>query len=150
MSSTVAVELKRDWFGPDGSLYQVRDNPHQFPATFADAPAKGEDESDEDFKVRAKKQPYAVLPSSAKVISGDKVKTVAVLTNTANGAQLVTPTIVSDDVESVGGALNSKGVEKSDLTVAEAEAGADEYEIERGGVPRESGPLDAAATDKKK
>ena len=28
---TQMVNLKRDWFAPDGSLYQVRDNPHEFP-----------------------------------------------------------------------------------------------------------------------
>jgi hypothetical protein len=147
---TVAVNLKRDWFGPSNSLYQVRDNPHEFPAEYAAKPEKGEDESKEDFEARVKKQPYAVLPSSAEVISEGDVKTVAVLVNTANGSQLVTPTIVSDDVKSVGGALDAKGHEKQNLSVAEAEKGADEYEVQRGGVPRKSGPLDAGASDKKK
>lgn len=26
------VNLKRDWFAPDGTLYLVRDNPHEFPS----------------------------------------------------------------------------------------------------------------------
>jgi hypothetical protein len=36
------------------------------------------------------------------------------------------------------------------LSVAEAERGAEEQNVEVGGVPRKSGPLPAAATDKKK
>ena len=28
---TQMVNLKRDWFASDGSLYQVRDNSHEFP-----------------------------------------------------------------------------------------------------------------------
>lgn len=147
---TVAVELKRDWFGPDGSLYQVRDNPHEFPAEYADKPKQADGESDEDWKAREKRQPYAVLPSSAVVLSEGKPKTVAVLTNTANGAQLVTPTVVPDDVKSVGGALDDRGQEQADQSVSDAQAGADEYGVQRGGVPRKSGPLDAGATDKKK
>ena len=38
----VGVNLKRDWFGPDQSLYQVRDNPHEFPAEYAEKPEKAE------------------------------------------------------------------------------------------------------------
>jgi len=66
--ATVSVNLKRGFFAPDGVLYEVSGNPHQLPAEWADKPEQGEDESDEDFKARAKKQPYAVLPSSAEVV----------------------------------------------------------------------------------
>lgn len=149
-TGTVGVRLKKDWFGPDGSLYQVRDNPHEFPAQYADKPKQQEDESDEDFKARAKKQPYDVLPSTAEVISDGDTRTVAVLQNTANGEQLVVPTLVDDDVDSVGGALDSKGLEQPDQTVAQAEKGADAQNVTVGGVPRKSGPLPAAASDKKK
>jgi hypothetical protein len=96
MASTVGVRLQRDWFGPDQSLYQVRDNPHEFPAEYADKPKKGEDESDADYKARLKVQPYAVLPSTAEVI-GEDVRTVAVLQNTANGEQVLVPTLVDDE-----------------------------------------------------
>lgn len=146
---TVGVRLKKDWFGPDGSLYQARDNPHEFPAAYADKPKQQDEESDEDFKARQKRQPYAVLPSSAEVI-GDDVRTVAVLQNTANGEQVVVPTLVEEDVKSVGGALDEAGVEQPDQSVAEAVAGADEQGVDVGGVPRKSGPLPAAASDKKK
>lgn len=149
MASTVGVRLKRDWFGPDGSLYQERDNPHEFPAEYAEKPKQLEDESDEDFKARQKRQPYAVLPSSAELIEG-KVRTVAVLQNTANGEQLVVPTLIGDDVKEVGGALDAKGIEQQSLSVADAEKGAEEQNVEVGGVPRKSGPLPAAASDKKK
>src|SRR6186997_143346 len=95
---TVGVRLKKDWFGPDGSLYQSRDNPHEFPAEYAEKPKKAEDESDEDFKARQKRQPYAVLPSSAEVLDGD-TRTVVTLQNTANGEQLLVPTLVDDETE---------------------------------------------------
>lgn len=146
---TVAVRLKKDWFGPDGSLYEARDNPHEFPAAYAEKPKQQEGESDEDFKARQKRQPYAILPSSAEVLEGGG-RTVAVLQDTANGEQLVVPTLVEDDVKSIGGALDSKGIEQPSLSVAEAEKGADAQNVEVGGVPRKSGPLPAAASDKKK
>lgn len=137
---TVGVRLKKDWFGPDGSLYRVRDNPHEFPASYADKPKQADDESDEDFKKRQKRQPYAVLPSSAELIEGGK--TVAVVQNTASGSVIV-PTLVEDDVKSVGGALDDKGVEQPDQSVKAAEAGAKEQNLQVGGKPADSGPLPA-------
>lgn len=148
-SGTVGVRLKRDWFGPDGSLYEVEDNPHEFPAHYADKPKQNEGEEDDDFKARLKRQPYAILPSTAELLEGGG-RTVAVLQNTANGEQMVVPTLVEDDVKEVGGALDNKGIEQQSLTVAEAERGADAQNVEVGGVPRKSGPLPAAASDKKK
>lgn len=58
---TVLVNLRRDWFGPDGSLYETRDNPHEFPAEYADSPADKESKSK-----------YAVLPSTAEVVESVK------------------------------------------------------------------------------
>lgn len=145
---TVGVRLKRDWFAPDGSLYQARDNPHEFPATYAEKPKQKEDESDEDFKARQKRQPFAVLPSSAEVLDGGG-RTVVTLQNTANGEQLLVPTLVDEEVKAVGGALDKSGIEQPAQSVAAAEAGADAHNVEVGGVPRKSGPLPAAA-DKKK
>lgn len=144
----VGVRLKKDWFGPDGSLYQARDNPHEFPVAYADKPKKAEDESDDDFKARLKRQPYAVLPSSAEIIDKD-TRTVVTLQDTANGEQLLVPTLVDDDVKEVGGALNDKGLEQPAQSVAAAEKGADAHHVEVGGVPRKSGPLPAAAGPKK-
>lgn len=145
--STVMVNLKKDWF--DGqSLYQVVDNPHEFPAEYAAKPKQGEDESDDEWKARQKRQPYAVLPSSAVVMEG-KVKTVAVLHNTADGSQVVAATAISEDVDSVGGALDEKGVEQGDQSVKAAEKGAKEQNLDVGGKPRESGPLPAGAQTKK-
>lgn len=149
MASTVGVRLNKDWFGPDGSLYQVRDNPHNFPASYADKPKQQEDESDEDYKARLKRQPYAVLPSSAELVEGN-VRTVVTLQNTANGEQLLVPTLVDEEVKEVGGALDNKGIEQPAQSVAAAEKGAEEQNVEVGGVPRKSGPLPAAASDKKK
>jgi hypothetical protein len=147
MASTVGVRLQRDWF-VDGSLYQVRDNPHEFPAEYAEKPKKGKDESDADYKARLKVQPYAVLPSTAEVI-GEDARTVVTLQNTANGEQLLVPTLVDNEVKTVGGALDDKGVEQPNQTVAQAEKGAAEQNVEVGGVPRKSGPLPAAAAGKK-
>lgn len=100
---TVFVRLRRDWFAPDGSLYQVRDNPHEFPADYADEPKfeQKEGESDAAFKARQKKQKYAVLPSTAEIVEDGKE--VAVLQQTASGYVEVA-TAVEDDVKSVGGA----------------------------------------------
>lgn len=146
---TVGVRLRKDWFAPDGSLYQARDNPHEFPASYAEKPKQKEGESKEDFEARQKRQPYEVLPSSAELIEGGGT-VVAVLQNTANGEQLVVPTLVEDDVKSVGGALDNKGLEQPNQSAVAAEAGADAHNVEVGGVPRKSGPLPAAASDKKK
>lgn len=151
MAGTVAVRLRRDWFAPDGSLYQARDNPHEFPASYADKPKfeQKEDETDAAFKARQRAQKYAVLPSSAEIVSED-ARTVAVLQKTADGTELIVPTLVDDDVNAVGGALDSKGIEQPAQSVAAAEKGADAHNVEVGGVPRKSGPLPAAASDKKK
>lgn len=138
---TVLVNLRKDWFGPDGSLYQVRDNPHEFPAEFADDPEQLEDESKEDFAARKKRQPFNVLPSTAKIV--ENAKTVAVIQNTGGGERVIVPTAVEGDVKSVGGALDDNGNEKATQTIAKAEAGAKELEVEVGGKPRESGPLPA-------
>lgn len=145
----VGVHLKKDWFAPDGSLYQMRDNPHEFPAEYADKPKRQDGESEEGYKLRLKRQPFAVLPSSAKVLDKD-ARTVAVLQNTANGAQVVTPTLVDDEVDKVGGALDSRGLEQSSQSVGAAEKGAEAYEVEVGGVPRKSGPLPASSSNKTK
>lgn len=145
---TVGVRLKKDWFGPDGSLYQARDNPHEFPAAYADKPKQKEDESDEDFAVRAKNQPYEVLPSSAEVLEGGG-RMVATLQDTANGSQVTVATLVEDAVKSVGGALNEKGFEESSQSVGAAEGAAEDLGLEVGGKPRESGPLPAGAVKKK-
>lgn len=129
--STVMVNLKRDWFGPDGSLYQVRDNPHEFPATYAGKPKKDAPEGTK----------YAELPSTAEIL-GDAT-TVATIQLTGSGDQLVVPTAVSEDVESVGNTLDNKGVEQPTQSVADAEKGAEEQNLQVGGRPRESGPLPA-------
>lgn len=133
---TVAVNLKRNWFAPDGSLYDVRDNPHEFPAAWADAPSKEQKEENPNAK-------YAVLPSTAEIVSA--AKTVAVLQNTANGEQAVFGQVVDDEVKSVGGAIDEKGNEKPSQSVADAEKGAEEANVQVGGKPRESGPLPAGS-----
>lgn len=132
----VLVNLKKDWFGPDGSLYQSRDNPHEFPDSWADKPAK-----------EAERSKFAVLPSTAEVVKGSR--TVATLQQTANETELVVPTTVEDDVKSVGAALDSKGVEQPTQPVPQAAKAAEERNLEVGGKPRESGPLPAGTKDKK-
>lgn len=137
---TVMVNLETNWFGPGGSLYEAVDNPHEFPEEWAEKPKKEEDESDEDWKDRKKRQPYAVLPSSAKIL--EDATTVAVVQNTAGG-QVVVPSVVEGDVKSVGGALDDKGIEQPDQSTAKAEKGADAQNLQVGGKPSESGPLPA-------
>lgn len=67
--ATVIVNLRRRWFAPNGSAYEPEDNPHSFPAAWAEEPKQGENESDEDFEKRKKSQKYAVLPTTAVVVA---------------------------------------------------------------------------------
>jgi hypothetical protein len=128
---TVLVNLKRDWFGPDGSLYEARDNPHEFPEEFA-----------EPCKDKNDKQKYAVLPSSAEIVEGGK--TVAVIQNTGGGQQVLMPSEVQDDAKSVGGAVGKNGLEEPDQSTTEAAKVAKDAGLDQtGGKPRESGPLPA-------
>ena len=73
MADTVAVRLRRNWFGPGGSRYDVADNPHEFPADWAAAPKKRDGESDEAFGGRKAASKYEVLPSTAGIVQGGKV-----------------------------------------------------------------------------
>lgn len=70
----VSVNLKKNWFGPDASLHEVRNNPHEFPAEYAAKPVQAEGESDEAWAKRKERQPYAVLPSSAVVLPSVKTE----------------------------------------------------------------------------
>jgi hypothetical protein len=136
MAGTVLVNLKKGWFSPDGSLYEVVDNPHEFPAEWAEKPSKEQKEKNPD-------QTYAVLPSTAEVLDGDPT-VVAVIHKTGGGQEVTVPTAVEDDVKSVGGALDEKGIEKPSQSIAKAEKGAEELGLDQvGGKPRESGPLPA-------
>lgn len=138
---TVLVNLKRDWFGPDGSLYEVRDNPHEFPANFADAPEKVKKEK-EDEPVNPRAQKYAVLPSTAEVVESSK--TVVTVLETGGGQRVMVPTAVQDDVKSVGGAVGEHGIEEPDQSVAAAGKVAKDTGLDQvGGKPRESGSLPA-------
>jgi len=139
---TITVNLERDWFAPDGSLYQRRDNPHQFPADWEDQIPR--------VKVRKDAGPTTNSPEYVvdkerrdRIILGKDAKTVAVLQETADGTQAVVPTAVESGVKSVGGALDSKAVEQPTQSVASAQAGAKEVNAQVGGKPRESGPLPA-------
>lgn len=112
------VNLKRDWFAPDGSLYQVRDNPHEFPGDWE-------------------------LPKSAEPIGEGGGKTAVVLQQTASG-YVKTVTGIPDDVKSVGGALDDAGIEQATQSSAEADKSAKALGLgDVGGRPRESGPLPA-------
>jgi hypothetical protein len=147
---TILVNLQRDWFAPDGSLYLVRDNPHEFPASWEDQVPR--------IKVPKEKAEAAppteyVVDEEARdriIVSEGDSKTVAVLQNTANGEQLVTATAVDADVKAVGGALDDKGNEQPSQTIAKAEAGAEEANVTVGGRPQQSGPLPSGATPGKK
>lgn len=141
------VNLKRDWFAPDGSLYQVRDNPHEFPA----------DWEDQIPRIKVPKNPVGKMEPTEYVVDKDKkdeiivgenTRTVVTNQQTASGDDVQVATAIGDDVKSVGGALDDKGVEQPNQTVAAAEKGAKELGAEVGGKPRESGPLPAGAQKK--
>jgi hypothetical protein len=61
---------------------------------------------------------YAILPSSAEVV--EEVDTVAVLQNTGGGQQVLMPSAVQGDVDSVGGAVGKQGLEEPDQSVTSA------------------------------
>jgi hypothetical protein len=149
-SGTVLVNLKKDWFGPDGSLYQARDNPHEFPAAYADPPEKSKEDKKEPAPIvvapppvsAAKPPRYAVLPSTAEIVESSD--TVITLQNTGGGQQVQVPTAVEGDVEKVGGAIGKHGLEEPAQTVSAAAKVAKDAGIDQvGGKPRESGPLPA-------
>ena len=145
---TVLVNLRNDWFGPNGNLYQARDNPHEFPADWAE---------ESDVKVKPNPQvttttttgggepvkpKYAVLPSSAEIV--ESTDTVVVVQNTGGGQQALMPSAVEGDVKSVGGAVGKHGMEEPDQSVAAAAKVAKDTGLDQvGGKPRESGPLPA-------
>lgn len=130
---TVLVNLRRDWYSPDGSLYERRDNPHEFPEAWAE-PAEG--------KAKEAGAKYAVLPSSAEVVESGK--TVAVLQNTGGGEQVLMPSAVEGDVKEVGGAVGEHGLEEPSQKVSDAAKVAKDVGVDQvGGKPRESGPLPA-------
>ena len=147
---TVLVNLKKDWFGPDGSLYQARDNPHEFPANYAEPGELPDDDEDEAPPVRvevaapakAKASRYAVLPSSAEIV--ESTKTVVVVQNTGGGQQVHMPSAVEGDVKAVGGAVGEHGMEEPSQSVSDAAKVAKDTGLDQvGGKPRESGSLPA-------
>jgi hypothetical protein len=147
MSGTVLVNLKRDWFGPDGSLYQARDNPHEFPAEYAEPVKEEKTPVKETVTVTTvggdvRKQKYAVLPSTAEIVESSK--TVMTVQNTGGGQKVLVPTAVEGDVKEVGGAVGPHGLEEPSQSVAAAAKVAKDAGIDQvGGKPRESGPLPA-------
>lgn len=144
---TVLVNLRRDWFALDGSLYQVRDNPHEFPAEYAEEPKELSEKEQQELirsgKTIPKDQKYAILPSSAEIVEAGKE--VAVLQQTANGGVVEVATAVEGDVKSVGGALDKTGNEQPTQSTSAAETAAKDLNIDVGGKPRESGPLPAGS-----
>ncbi len=148
-SGVVLVNLRKDWFGPDGSLYQARDNPHEFPAEYAEA---GEAREQKEVKTTTVetvgggelKSRYKILPSTAEIVESSK--TVMVKQNTGGGQQLLVPSAVEDGATEVGGAINSDGQEDPAQSVAAAAKVAEKAGMDQvGGKPRESGPLPAGS-----
>lgn len=144
---TVLVNLRKDWFGPDGSLYQARDNPHEFPASYAEPAEAKKEPVKEVVTTRTvgggeSKQKYAVLPSSAEIVESEN--TVMTERMTGGGQKILEPTAVEDDVKSVGGAVGEHGLTEPDQKVSAAAKVAKDAGIDQvGGKPRESGPLPA-------
>ena len=129
---TILVNLRKDWFSPDGSLYRAIDNPHEFPAAFADKPPKEAPEA----------QKYAVLPSTAELVESSK--TVATIQNTGGGQRVMVPTAIQDDVKEVGGAVGDHGVEEPAQSVTDAAKVAKDVGVDQvGGKPTESGATPA-------
>src|SRR6187397_2969044 len=114
-SGVVLVNLAKDWFGPNGVLYECEDNPHEFPAEWAEEadPKKIEAKKKKEVTTveiteQDSEQKYAVLPSSAVIVESET--TVAVDFNTGGGQKVTMPVAVEDDVKRVGGALGEHGL----------------------------------------
>lgn len=140
---TVLINLSRSWFGPNGSRYDPEDNPHSFPAAWADKPKATED-ADGNKVEPSKKQKYAVLPSTAKVVEGGG-KMVMTERLTANGTPLLDMQAVDDDVKSVGNTVDevpeaSHGQVATSTPTATAAKAAEAAGAQVGGSPRVSGP----------
>ena len=136
---TVLVNLRRNWFAPNGSRYDREDNPHSFPAAWADEPSKEQKEANP-------KQKFAVLPSSAEVLEGGG-RTVMTERLTANGTPLLDVQAVDDDVKSVGNTVDEvpeansgEGEGHGSKPVAQAEKEAKQAGVAVGGSPKVSGP----------
>jgi hypothetical protein len=145
----VLVNLAKDWFGPNGVLYECEDNPHEFPADWAEKadPKKIEAKKTKEVTTvevseQDSEQKYAVLPSTAVIVESQA--TVAVDFNTGGGQKVTMPVAVEDDVKRVGGALGEHGLEEPDQAVPAAAKVAKDTGLDQvGGKPRESGPLPA-------
>lgn len=144
---TILVNLQRGWFGPNGVLYEAVDNPHEFPADWADEAKPVESKAAKETvtttttPAEASGRKYAMLPSDAEIVESQK--TVAVLQNTASG-QVMMPSAVQGDVKEVGGALGEHGLEESSQSVSAAAKVAKDAGLDQvGGKPAESGPLPA-------
>lgn len=136
---TVFVNLRRDWFGPNGTRYEAARNPHEFPASWADEPSK-------EQKEQNKKQRYAVLPSTAELIEGGT--TVLTERLSGDGTPVADPQVVEDGVKSVGNTVTempeaNHGEDKTHKSTSTAAAGkaAKEAGAQVGGKPDNSGPL---------
>lgn len=145
MADTVSVNLRRRWFAPNGSAYEPEDNPHAFPAAWADKPKKREDESKEDFEAREKSSKYEVLPTTAEVLGETGGRTVMTERLTANGTPMLDVQTVDEDVKSVGNVVDEVPEARSDersktMSVSEAAKAAKDAGVTAGGNPRVSGP----------
>ena len=146
--ASVLVNLRKDWFSPDGNLYQSRDNPHEFPAEWAEevdpkvVKAAAEKTVTTTTAEEVSTQKYVVLPSTAEIVESSA--TVMVVQNTGGGERLLVPSAVEGDVTAVGGAIGKSGEEEAAQPVAAAEKVAKDAGMDQvGGKPRESGPLPA-------
>lgn len=131
--STIVANLKgKDWLSPDGVLYEVRHNPHEFPAEWADKPDK-----------EAKNSKYAVLPSSTEILGEDgEFTTVEVWRKSADGTGILTPEAVPNTVKSVGNtvdettkSVDDHGKVHQSTPLSKAGAAAKESGAELGGRP---------------
>lgn len=144
---TILVNLERDWFAPDGSLYQRVDNPHQFPAEWKDQiPRVHKVVRD----LGAKPVKREVDKEAAARIFIDNPKIVETIQLTGSGDAVVVATAVEGDVKSVGNTVDetTKGPHDHNKThqstpVKDAVKAAEESGAQVGGKPRESGPLPA-------
>lgn len=142
----LVVNLERDWFAPDGSLYEVRHNPHEFPADWEDQIprikkvklAKGAEPAEVEYEVD-KEARKRIIVENPQVVETQRLS--------ADGTPILVAEAVPGDVKSVGNTVDetTKGPADHNKThqstpLSKAVAAAKESGAEVGGKPRESNP----------
>jgi hypothetical protein len=83
------IELKKDWFGPDGVLREVRNNPHTVPDSWKVPDAPKETTADKDAEPTG-----VILPAGTRILGKSDVVDVERLT--ADGSVVIETQVIGE------------------------------------------------------